>query len=100
MAVLWALLHAFGSSPSLPIVVLAYFVGQLANTLPLPGSVSGGIAGVLIAFGSPAALALSAVLAVPHDRRVAPAPGRPRGAAGDALDDRAVGSRGRFAGRR
>jgi uncharacterized membrane protein YbhN (UPF0104 family) len=63
MAVLWALLHAFGSSPSLPIVVLAYFVGQLANTLPLPGSVSGGMAGVLIAFGSPAALALPAVLA-------------------------------------
>jgi uncharacterized membrane protein YbhN (UPF0104 family) len=63
MAVLWALLHAFGSTPSLPTVALAYFVGQLANTLPLPGSVSGGMAGVLIAFGSPAALALPAVLA-------------------------------------
>jgi uncharacterized membrane protein YbhN (UPF0104 family) len=62
-AVLWALLHAFGSPPALPIVVLAYFVGQLANTLPLPGSVSGGMAGVLVAFGSPAALALPAVLA-------------------------------------
>jgi putative heme transporter len=61
-AVLWAMLHAFGSPPSLPVVVLAYFVGQLANTLPLPGAVSGGMAGVLIAFGSPAALALPAVL--------------------------------------
>ena len=62
-AVLWATLHAFGAAPALPVVVLAYFVGQVANTLPLPGSVSGGIAGVLIAFGVPAALALAAVLA-------------------------------------
>ena len=62
-AVLWATLHAFGAAPSLPVVVLAYFVGQVANTLPLPGSVSGGIAGVLIAFGVPAAVAIAAVLA-------------------------------------
>ena len=62
-AVLWSMLHAFGHAPALPIVVLAYFVGQVANTLPLPGSVSGGIAGVLIAFGIPAEIALPAVLA-------------------------------------
>jgi uncharacterized membrane protein YbhN (UPF0104 family) len=62
-AVLWATLHAFGSPPALPVIVLAYFVGQVANTLPLPGSVSGGIAGVLIAFGVAPALALPAVLA-------------------------------------
>jgi uncharacterized membrane protein YbhN (UPF0104 family) len=61
--VLWATLHAFGTPPALPVIALAYFVGQLANTLPLPGSVSGGIAGVLIAFGVPADLALPAVLA-------------------------------------
>jgi uncharacterized membrane protein YbhN (UPF0104 family) len=61
-AVLWAMLHAFGSPPAVPVVVLAYFVGQVANTLPLPGAVSGGIAGVLIAFGSPAEIALPAVL--------------------------------------
>jgi uncharacterized membrane protein YbhN (UPF0104 family) len=60
--VLWAMLHAFGSPVPVPVVVLAYFVGQLANTLPLPGAVSGGMAGVLIAFGSPAAVALPAVL--------------------------------------
>jgi uncharacterized membrane protein YbhN (UPF0104 family) len=35
----------------------------VANTLPVPGSVSGGIAGVLIAFGAPAEVALPAVLA-------------------------------------
>src|SRR6185312_10804099 len=50
-AVVWTTLHAFGSAPALPVVALAYFVGQVANTLPVPGSVSGGMAGVLIAFG-------------------------------------------------
>jgi uncharacterized membrane protein YbhN (UPF0104 family) len=62
-AVLWAMLEALGAAPALPVVALAYFVGQAANTLPLPGSVSGGIAGVLVAFGVPAGLALPAVLA-------------------------------------
>jgi uncharacterized membrane protein YbhN (UPF0104 family) len=62
-AVLWTMLHAFGAAPALPVVVLAYFVGQVANTLPLPGSVSGGIAGVLIAFGVSSGVALPAVLA-------------------------------------
>jgi uncharacterized membrane protein YbhN (UPF0104 family) len=62
-AVLWAMLHAFGSPPAPPVVALAYLVGQVANTLPLPGSVSGGIAGVLIAFGVPAEIALPSVLA-------------------------------------
>jgi uncharacterized membrane protein YbhN (UPF0104 family) len=62
-AVLWSMLHVFGSHAGLLVVVLAYFVGQVANTLPVPGSVSGGIAGVLIAFGAPAEVALPAVLA-------------------------------------
>jgi uncharacterized membrane protein YbhN (UPF0104 family) len=62
-AVLWALLHAFGAPPPLAVVALAYLVGQVANTVPLPGTVSGGMAGVLIAFGVSAGLALPAVLA-------------------------------------
>jgi uncharacterized membrane protein YbhN (UPF0104 family) len=62
-AVLWAMLHAFGSPPALPVLALAYLVGQVANTLPIPGSVSAGLAGVLIAFGVPVALALPSVLA-------------------------------------
>ncbi len=62
-AVLWAMLHAFGSPPVLPVVALAYLIGQVANTVPLPGSVSGGMTGVLIAFGVPIGLALPAVLA-------------------------------------
>jgi len=61
--VLWAMLHAFGSPPVLPVLALAYLVGQVANTVPIPGSVSGGIAGVLIAFGVPADVALPSVLA-------------------------------------
>jgi uncharacterized membrane protein YbhN (UPF0104 family) len=62
-AVLWSMLRAFGASGAIPVVLLAYFVGQVANTLPIPGSVSGGIAGVLLAFGFHADVALPAVLA-------------------------------------
>jgi uncharacterized membrane protein YbhN (UPF0104 family) len=47
----------------LAVIGLAYLVGQIATTVPLPGSVSGGMVGVLVAFGVPAALALPAVLA-------------------------------------
>ena len=62
-AVVWATLHAFGAQAAVPVVVLAYFVGQVANTIPLPGSVSGGMVGVLAAFGVPVELALPSVLA-------------------------------------
>jgi uncharacterized membrane protein YbhN (UPF0104 family) len=63
MAVLWAMLHAFGAPPAFAIVVLAYFVGQVGNTLPIPGAVSGGIVGILLAFGVQADLAIASVLA-------------------------------------
>jgi uncharacterized membrane protein YbhN (UPF0104 family) len=62
-AVLWAMLNTFGSPPAPAVVALAYLVGQVANTVPFPGTVSGGMAGVLIAFGVPLHLALPAVLA-------------------------------------
>ncbi|MEA2420866.1 MAG: hypothetical protein QOE60_3072 [Thermoleophilaceae bacterium] len=62
-AVLWAMLHALGAPPSPAVVVLAYFLGQIANTVPVPGAVSGGMVGVLLAFGVEADLALPAVLA-------------------------------------
>jgi uncharacterized membrane protein YbhN (UPF0104 family) len=62
-AVLWAMLNALGSPPSPAVVVLAYFVGQVANTIPVPGAASGGMVGVLLAFGVEADLALAAVLA-------------------------------------
>jgi uncharacterized membrane protein YbhN (UPF0104 family) len=63
VAVLWSAFHAFGVAPPLGVLVLAYFVGQVANTIPLPGAVSGGTVGVLLAFGVEGDLALAAVLA-------------------------------------
>jgi uncharacterized membrane protein YbhN (UPF0104 family) len=45
---------------------MAYFVGMLANTLPLPGGiggVDGGMVAALVAFGTDPALAVVAVLA-------------------------------------
>jgi putative heme transporter len=62
-AVLWAMLHALGTPPPVAVLVLAYFVGQIANTLPVPGAASGGMVGVLLASGVEADLALAAVLA-------------------------------------
>jgi uncharacterized membrane protein YbhN (UPF0104 family) len=65
VAVLWACLHAFGEPPPLAVVVMAYFTGMLANTLPLPGGiggVEGGMIGALIAFGVADGLAIVAVL--------------------------------------
>ena len=63
MAVLWAMLHAFGAPPAFAVVVLAYFVGQVGNTIPIPGAVSGGLVGVLLTFGVEADLAIASVLA-------------------------------------
>lgn len=61
-AVLYGMLNAFGAPPALAVVVLGYFVGMVANTIPLPGAVSGGMVGVLLAFGVEADLALASVL--------------------------------------
>ena len=66
VAVLWACFHAFGAPPSFAVITVAYFVGTLANTLPLPGGVGGvdgGMIGALIAFGVEPELALISVLA-------------------------------------
>jgi len=65
IAVLWACFRAFGTPPPVSIVVMSYFVGMLANTLPLPGGiggVDGGMIGTFIAFGVPGGLAVVAVL--------------------------------------
>ena len=65
IATLWASFHAFGGAPAPAILVVAYFVGQVGNTLPLPGGVGGvegGLIGSLVAFGVDGGLALVAVL--------------------------------------
>lgn len=54
IGVLWASFKAFGASPSIAVLVLGFFVGMLANLLPLPGGVGGvdgGMIGALLAFG-------------------------------------------------
>jgi uncharacterized protein (TIRG00374 family) len=66
IAVLWASFHAFGANPPpLATIVMAYYVGMLANTLPLPGGiggVEGGMIGAFLAFGVSDGLAVVTVL--------------------------------------
>jgi uncharacterized membrane protein YbhN (UPF0104 family) len=62
-AVLWATFHALGEPPSLAVLAFAYFAGQVGNTIPIPGAVSGGMVGALLAFGVAPDLALTSVLA-------------------------------------
>jgi uncharacterized protein (TIRG00374 family) len=65
IAVLWVGFRAYGSVPPVPVVIMAYFVGTLANLLPLPGGVGGvegGMIGILLAFGSSGSAAVLAVL--------------------------------------
>jgi uncharacterized protein (TIRG00374 family) len=65
IAVLYAAFRAFGDAPPVAVLVQAYFVGLLANLLPLPGGiggVDGGMIGALVAFGVSGSLALIAVL--------------------------------------
>ena len=66
IAALWASFRAFGHSPPGAVLVMGYYVGTLANTLPLPGGiggVEGGMIGAFIAFGLNASLVVLAVLA-------------------------------------
>ena len=65
IATLWACFHAFGTPPPVAVIVMAYFVGALANALPLPGGiggVEGGMIGAFLAFGTSSSLAILAVL--------------------------------------
>ncbi|MGA2929095.1 MAG: hypothetical protein ABSG43_24520, partial [Solirubrobacteraceae bacterium] len=61
IATLWTGFHAFGSSPTAAVIVMAYFVGALANALPLPGGLGGVGAGMIsafLAFGTHASFAI------------------------------------------
>jgi uncharacterized protein (TIRG00374 family) len=64
--VLYACLLAYGSSPSFWVVAMAYLIGMLANSLPIPGglvAVEGGLTGMLLLYGvRPASFVLAAVL--------------------------------------
>jgi putative heme transporter len=66
IAVLWASFRAFGDSPPIGVIVMAYFIGMVGNTLPLPGGiggVDGGMIGAFSAFGVPVEISIVAVLA-------------------------------------
>jgi uncharacterized protein (TIRG00374 family) len=52
IACLWACFHAFGYSPEVAVVIMAYFVGWIANLLPLPGGVGGVEGGLIGAFSA------------------------------------------------
>lgn len=63
LAVLWCTFQAFGTPLPVIAAVMAYFLGTLANTLPIPGAVSSSMIAVHVAFGLPIAVVIPAVLA-------------------------------------
>lgn len=66
LAVFWACFQAFGPTPPLAVLFLAYLLGQLGALVPLPGGLGGvdfGLIGALVIFGVPAAAAAVGVLA-------------------------------------
>jgi putative heme transporter len=63
---LWAAFNAFGHAPPATVLVTGYFVGTLANVIPVPGGiggVEGGMIGAFLGFGVEGSLAVIAVLA-------------------------------------
>ncbi len=64
--VLYACIASFGHAPSFWAVAMAYLVGMMANSLPIPGgfvAVEGGLVGMLLLFGlRPASQVLAAVV--------------------------------------
>ena len=63
--VLLAAFHAFGASPPVIIVLMAYLIGQLGGALPIPGGlggIDGGLIGTMVVYGVDAAPATAAVL--------------------------------------
>ncbi|MCW3066933.1 MAG: flippase-like protein [Solirubrobacterales bacterium] len=64
-AVLWAAFRAFGHSPPLGVIAMAYVIGQLGSLLPVPGGIGGaeaGLIGTLVLYGTAAGPATAAVL--------------------------------------
>jgi uncharacterized membrane protein YbhN (UPF0104 family) len=66
IAILWATFRAFGAAPSIPILCMAYLIGELGGLIPVPGGVGGvdlGLVGALAIYGVPIGQATAAVLA-------------------------------------
>jgi len=65
VAVLWVILRADGSAPSIAVVTLAYSVGYAANWIPIPGGIGvldAGITGALVLYGVSPVHAAAAVI--------------------------------------
>lgn len=65
IGVLWACTRGLGNGVPVAAVVLAYQLGLLATWLPIPGGIGaleGGLIGMLLLYGAPAATAAAAVL--------------------------------------
>jgi uncharacterized membrane protein YbhN (UPF0104 family) len=65
ITVLWVTLAAVGQPPSVPVLVLGYSIGYLANTLPIPGGIGvldAGISGALLLYGASPEHVAAAVL--------------------------------------
>jgi uncharacterized protein (TIRG00374 family) len=65
MLTFWASFRAVGASPELPVIGMAYLIGQLGSWLPVPGGIGGtelGLVGALVLYGLPALTATAAVL--------------------------------------
>lgn len=66
IAVMYVCFRAFGSTPPVAIVILAYIIGQLGGLLPIPGGLGGtegGLIGTFALYHTPLAAATVAVLA-------------------------------------
>jgi uncharacterized membrane protein YbhN (UPF0104 family) len=66
IGVLWATFRAFGGSPGIPILCIAYLIGELGGVIPVPGGIGGvdlGLVGTLALYHVPVGLATAAVLA-------------------------------------
>jgi uncharacterized protein (TIRG00374 family) len=65
IAVLWLAIYALGYKVSVAPLLLAYLIGYIANTIPIPGGVGvldGGLAGALLLYHVPASVAFGGVL--------------------------------------
>src|SRR6202011_3534863 len=65
IAVWWFAFSAVGSPPPLPGLILAYSIGYLVNTLPIPGGIGvldAGLSGALLLYGASPTHVIAAVL--------------------------------------
>ena len=76
IAILWATFQAFGASPPIATLCLAYLIGELGGLIPVPGGIGGvdlGLVGALVLYHVPATEATAAVLAYRAIALVVPA---------------------------